>query len=65
MSVNHINDISDLPRHFVRELRAFFEDYKKLEEKEVVIEDFLGKEEAMKIIEQSFVDYDKLMAEEK
>ena len=62
MSVNHINDISDLPRHFMRELRAFFEDYKKLEEKEVKIEDFLGKEDAMKIIEQSFVDYKELMS---
>ncbi|MGB0391561.1 MAG: inorganic diphosphatase [Salibacteraceae bacterium] len=65
MSVNHINDISDLPKHSLRELRAFFEDYKKLEDKEVVIEDFLGKKEAMKIIEQSFVDYDKLMADKK
>lgn len=62
MSVNHINDISDLPRHSLRELRAFFEDYKKLEDKEVVIEDFLGKEDAIKIIEQSFKDYDELMA---
>ena len=61
MSVNHINDISDLPRHFMRELRAFFEDYKQLEDKEVQIEDFLGKEDAMKIIEQSYVDYKTLM----
>ncbi|UTW65653.1 inorganic diphosphatase [bacterium SCSIO 12643] len=62
MSVNHFNDISDLPRHFKRELRAFFEDYKKLEEKEVKIEHFLGKEDAMKIIEKSFEDYDELMS---
>lgn len=62
MSVNHINDISDLPAHSLRELKAFFEDYKKLEEKEVVISDFLGKKDAMKIIEQSFVDYKELMA---
>ncbi len=62
MSVNHFNDISDLPRHFKRELRAFFEDYKKLEEKEVKIEHFLGKEDAMKIIEKSFEDYNELMS---
>ena len=29
MSVNHMNDISDLPEHFVKELKNFFEDYKK------------------------------------
>lgn len=65
MSVNHINDISDLPPHFTLELRAFFEDYKKLEKKEVVIEDFLGKESAVEIIRQSFIDYDNLMAKKK
>ena len=31
MSVNHMNDISDLPAHWIKELRNFFEDYKKLE----------------------------------
>ena len=61
MSVNHINDIEDLPPHFIKEMKAFFEDYKKLEEKEVKIEDFLGREKAMQIIEQSFVDYEELM----
>lgn len=57
MSFNHINDISDLPEHWVKELRSFFEDYKKLEHKEVVVEDFLGKEEAIKIVKQSMLDY--------
>ena len=33
MSVSHIEDISELPEHFFRELRNFFEDYKKLENK--------------------------------
>src|SRR6478735_129916 len=30
MSVNHINEIEELPTHFILELRNFFEDYKKL-----------------------------------
>lgn len=54
---NHFNDISELPVHFIKELRNFFEDYKKLEHKKVVVEDFLGKDIAMKILEDSFVMY--------
>lgn len=54
---NHFNDISELPVHFIKELRNFFEDYKKLEHKTVVVEDFLGKKLAMKILEDSFKMY--------
>ncbi len=57
MSVNHYNDISELPPHFIKELRNFFEDYKKLENKEVVIEDFQDKKTAMAIVEKAIVDY--------
>lgn len=57
MSVNHITDISELPKHSIKELRSFFEDYKKLENKSVVVEEFQGKDIAMKVIEQSIIDY--------
>ncbi|MEM8909123.1 MAG: inorganic diphosphatase [Bacteroidota bacterium] len=57
MSVNHINDISQLPDHYLRELRTFFEDYKKLENKTVVIEDFQSKFLALQIVEKAIVDY--------
>ena len=53
MSVRHINDISELPPHTLLEMRRFFEDYKKLELKEVVVEQFLGREKAYEIIQQS------------
>ena len=57
MSVNHFNDISELPDHYLREMRTFFEDYKKLENKTVVIEDFQSKFIALQIVEQSIKDY--------
>ncbi len=63
MSVNHINDISELPEHFLRELRHFFEDYKKLENKTVEIEKFQNAEIAKEILNQSFIDYKALIAE--
>lgn len=56
-SVSHIYDISELPQHFISELRNFFEDYKKLEWKSVVVEDFLGKTMAMQIVQESFELY--------
>ncbi len=57
MSVNHMNDISDLPAHWIKELRNFFEDYKKLENKEVQVEEFQDAATARKIIEKSMEDY--------
>ena len=57
MSFNHVKDISDLPAHWLIELRSFFEDYKKLENKTVVVEDFQNKEVAMQVINQSIIDY--------
>ncbi len=59
MSVNHFDDIEHLPTHFIKEVRSFFEDYKKLENKEVIVEDFLGKDIALKILKESFILYDQ------
>ncbi len=57
ISVSHINDISQLPVHYLNEIKSFFEDYKKLENKTVKVEEFLGKNVAMDIINQAMVDY--------
>jgi len=47
---NHYNDISELPPHKLQELRIFFEDYKKLEKKQVRVDGFEGPVEARKIV---------------
>lgn len=60
MSVNHINDIHELPEHFFRELKNFFEDYKKLENKTVEVEEFQNAEKAREIVRKSREDYERL-----
>lgn len=56
-SVNHMTTIDELPKHFISELRNYFEQYKVLENKEVFIEDFQSKEAAYKIINDSIAFY--------
>ncbi len=56
-SVNHITDINELPKYFFSELKNYFEQYKVLENKQVVIEDFQNKEEAYKIISEAIEFY--------
>ena len=58
ISVNHYNDISDLPPHTPLEMQRFFEDYKALEHnKHVTVERFMGKEDAYRIINDSIKLY--------
>jgi len=56
-SVNHYNNIEELPAHFLNEMRHFFEEYKALENKEVVVEEFGDKVIALKIIEEAIQYY--------
>jgi inorganic pyrophosphatase len=56
-SVNHITTIDDLPKHFISVLRNYFEQYKVLENKEVVIEDFQDKDIAFRVIRESIELY--------
>ena len=57
---NEYTDQSQLPGHIMREIRRFFEDYKTLENKTVVIDDLLGAEAAVQIIRESLDLYKKL-----
>lgn len=64
MSVSHIEDITELPPHFFKELKNFFEDYKKLENKTVVIEEFQDSKVAKEIVLQSMKDYEEYIKSE-
>jgi inorganic pyrophosphatase len=49
----------DLPPHRLAVLKRFFEDYKALEKKRVVVEDILPPEKALQLIEQCLIAYRK------
>lgn len=59
MSVNYLNDISELPPHTLVELRRFFEDYKMLEHKNVIVEQFLNRDKAMEIVVEGMKLYEE------
>ena len=61
-SVNHISSIDEMPRHFINELRNYFEQYKVLENKQVQIEEFQSKEIAYTIIEEAIQLYQEKFA---
>lgn len=56
-SVNHIDNMNMLPPHFTNEIRHFFEEYKKLENKTVLVEEFQDATVAKEIIQQAIRDY--------
>ena len=58
-SVNHLETTEQIPPHFYSELRHFFEEYKRLENKTVLVEDFQGKQTAIDIIEKAISDYEE------
>lgn len=63
ISMDHIDDISDLPAHTMIQLTRFFEDYKKLEHKNVVVEKIAGKSEAYEVINKSIKAYTEMFTE--
>jgi inorganic pyrophosphatase len=56
-TVNHIHELAEAPPHTMTEIHRFFLDYKVLEEKEVVVDPFAGRERALEVIRQALVDY--------
>ena len=56
-SVSHFDDILELPDHMIKELRNFFEEYKKLENKKVKVKEFQNAKKAQEIVEESVKMY--------
>jgi len=54
---SHYKSINDLPPHRLKEIKRFFEDYKKNEHKEVIVDKFFDAEEAKKVIRDSMDRY--------
>ena len=53
-------DHPQLPAYLLREIRRFFQDYKILEHKQVVVEDFMGPADAIRIVLDALDMYRKL-----
>ncbi|CAN1190600.1 Soluble inorganic pyrophosphatase PPA1 [Linum perenne] len=61
--VRHYRDIKELPPHRLAEIRRFFEEYKKNENKQVEVEDFLPPEAAVDAIKYSMDLYASYVVE--
>ncbi|CAN0861728.1 Soluble inorganic pyrophosphatase 2 [Linum grandiflorum] len=61
--VRHYRDIKELPPHRLAEIRRFFEEYKKNENKKVDVEDFLPPQAAVDAIKYSMDLYASYIVE--
>ena len=59
-AVSDYIDKDQLPIHELRQLKRFFEEYKALEHKQVIVEDLLGPADAIRIITEALELYRKL-----
>lgn len=54
---DEVKDLADLNKHSLKEFQHFFETYKVIENKEVTISGFEGKEQAMEAVKKSIALY--------
>ncbi len=57
---SHYSDMAQLPPHQMKQTRRFFEDYKLLENKQVVVEDFMGPADGIRIVREALSMYRQL-----
>ena len=62
---NTYHDVHELPKHRLAVIRRFFEDYKTLENKKVVVDDILPALDAVPVIQKSLDVYREWKAAEK
>jgi inorganic pyrophosphatase len=55
----HYSDVSEIPPHRLRELKRFFEDYKTLEHKKVLVAEPQGRSAALKVLREAIKLYDQ------
>ena len=60
----HINNLSDVPQHLLKEIEHFFKVYKELEKKKTGVEGWHGLKTALKIIDESVERYIKQQQKE-
>jgi inorganic pyrophosphatase len=58
-SVNHLQNIEEIPEHFKNVLKNYFENYKVLENKVVEIDEFQDKATAFSVLEDAIALYKK------
>mgnify|MGYP001084327452 FL=1 len=54
-----VRDLSDINKHTLKEMQHFFETYKTIENKDVTIDGFEGKDKAVEAVEKSIKTYDE------
>jgi len=53
------SDVAEIPAHRLRELQRFFQDYKTLENKKVLVEAPQGRSEALEVLRDAIRLYDR------
>ena len=64
-SYNVYDNLSELPAHLFDEISHFFTVYKQLEGKPTSVREVLGPEDAIKIVQESIDEYDKIFISKK
>lgn len=56
---SHFRSIQELPPHWIKQVKRFFEDYKALEMKTVKVNEFLGPKEAIQVVKEAIEMYSR------